>query len=206
MKKTGRVLFVVLLFMAVVTAFTAAQATTSAQPGSEFDPLVTKSYVDEQIRLLTQKIGAGSQSNNSSGGTSTGTVDEQVLNNIRTDIRDLINLTIDAFTRIDSLERQNLELIRRIEELERGFVVVEATKGQKVILGAGSEILVRSGEATALSGELGGLADVTAAKDLTTGMKITNQHLLLSSRADGRGILVLSDKVYMLIRGSYTVE
>lgn len=206
MKKTGRVLYVVLLFMAVVTAFTAAQAATSGQAGSEFDPLVTKSYVDKQIELLTQKIGTGSQQSNPQGGTSTGTVDEQVLNNIRTDVRDLINLTIDAFTRIDSLERQNLELIRRIEELERGFIVVEATKGQKIILGAGSEILVRSGETTALSGEMGGLADVTAAKDLTTGTKITNQHLLLSSREDGRGILVVSDKAYMLIRGSYNVE
>jgi len=206
MKKTGRVLYVVLLLMAVVTAFTAAQAATSAQPGSEFDPLVTKSYVDKQIKLLTQKIGTGSQSNNSTGGTSTGTVDEQILNNIRTDISDLINLTVKAFERIDSLERQNLELIRRIEALEKGFVVVEASKGQKVILGAGSEVLVRSGETTALSGEMGGLADVTAAKDLTTGTKITNQHLLLSSRADGRGILVVSDKAYMLIRGSYTVE
>jgi len=192
--------------MAVIAAFTAAQAATSAQAGSEFDPLVTKSYVDRQIELLTQKIGTGSQTGNPQSGASTGTVDEQVLNNLRTDISDLINLTVLAFDRIDSLERQNLELIRRIEELERGFIVVEAAKGQKVILGAGSEVLVRSGETTALSGEMGGLADVTAAKDLTTGTKITNQHLLLSSRADGRGILVVSDKAYMLIRGSYTLE
>ncbi len=205
MRKKRRVLYVAFLLMAVVTAFTAAQAATSAQPGSEFDPLVTKSYVDEQIQLLTSKIGTGTPS---TGGTSTGTgtVDEQVLNNIRTDVRDLINLTIDAFTRIDSLERQNIELIRRIEALEQGFVVVELSKGQKVILGAGSEILVRSGETTAISGELGGLADVTSAQDLTNGMKITNQHLLLSSRADGRGVFVASDKAFFLIRGSYTVE
>lgn len=207
MRKKRRVLYVAFLLMAVVTAFTAAQAATSAQPGSEFDPLVTKSYVDEQIQLLTSKIGTGTPSTGgTSTGTGTGTVDEQVLNNIRTDVRDLINLTIDAFTRIDSLERQNIELIRRIEALEQGFVVVELSKGQKVILGAGSEILVRSGETTAISGELGGLADVTSAQDLTNGMKITNQHLLLSSRADGRGVFVASDKAFFLIRGSYTVE
>ncbi|MDD4297756.1 MAG: hypothetical protein PHC69_12520 [Ruminiclostridium sp.] len=213
MRKKRRVLYVAFLLILVVTAFTAAQAATSAQPGSEFDPLVTKSYVDEQIQLLTNKIGTGTPSTggtntgaNTGSSTGTGTVDEQVLNNIRTDVRDLINLTIDAFTRIDSLERQNIELIRRIEALEQGFVVVELSKGQKIILGAGSEILVRSGETTAISGELGGLADVTSAQDLTNGMRITNQHLLLSSRADGRGVFVASDKAFFLIRGSYTVE
>ena len=206
MKKTGRVLYGVVLLIAIVSAYTAAQAATSAQPGSEFDPLVTKSYVDEQIKLLTQKIGTGTPSGGSSGGASSGTVDQQVLDNIRTDVRDLINITIDAFTRIDSLERQNLELIRRIEELEKGFVVVELSKGKKVLLGAGSEVLVRSGETTAVSGEMGCLADATDAKDLNDGAKIPNQHLLISSREDGIGIYITSDKAFMLIRGKYTVE
>lgn len=85
-------------------------------------------------------------------------------------------------------------------------MVVEATKGQVVVLGAGSEIIVRSGETTAISGMSGGLADVTGAKDLVTGDKVPNQHLLISSRDDGRGVKVVSDKAYMLIRGSYSVQ
>ncbi len=208
MKKSRRILYVVVLLIAIVTVYSSAEAATSPLPGTEFDPLVTKGYVDEQIQQLAakiQKIGTGTPSSGSSG-VSTGTVDEQVLNNIRSDVRDLINLTIDAFTRIKSLEEQNLELIKRVEDFEKGFVVVELTKGNKIILSAGSEVLVRSGETTAISGELGGLADVTAAKDLTDGMKVTNQHLLLSSRADGRGISILSDKAFLLVRGRYTVE
>lgn len=205
--KKGRIIFLTITLVAAIGAFTAAQAASSAQPGSEFDPLVTKSYVDEQIQILTQKIGSGTVTGNPSGGTpSVGTVDQQVINNLRTDISDLINLVIQAVTRIQDLEKQNLELITKVEELQKGFVVVEVSKDQKVLLGSGSEVLVRSGQTKAIQGELGGLADATAAADLSGGAPITNQHLLISSREDGRGIQVTSDKAFMLIRGKYTVE
>jgi hypothetical protein len=205
--KRGRILFLTVTLAAVIGAISVAQAASQAQPGSEFDPLVTKSYVDEQIQILTQKIGSGTVPVNSSEGTpSVGAADQQVINNLRTDISDLINLTIQAVTRIQDLEKRNLELIQKVEELQKGFVVVEAVKGQKILLGSGSEVLVRSGQTKAIQGELGGLADATAAADLSEGALITNQHLLISSREDGRGILITSDKAFMLIRGSYSIE
>ncbi len=206
MKRRGRILFLVISLICIIAAITVAQAATSAQPGSEFDPLVTKSYVDEQIQALSQKIGSGSSTGGSSSGTSSGSVDEQVINNLRIDIMDLTDLIIQAYTRIQSLEKQNLELIKKVEALEQGFIVLEASKGQEILLGAGAEVIVRSGETQAISGELGGLADVTSAKDLNSGMRITNQHLLISAREDGRGVRVDSDKAYLLIRGNYAVE
>ena len=203
--KKGRVLLLAISLVMIIAVIT-AQA-SPAQPGSEFDPLVTKSYVDEQIQILTQKIGSGAPIGNSSGEAPvSGAVDQQVLNNLRTDISDLMNLSIQAITRIQDLEKQNLELIKKVEELQKGFVVVDAAKGQKINLGAGSEVLVRSGAAKAIQGEYGGLADVTAAVDLTEGAQLVNQHLLISARDDGRGIYVTSDIAYMLIRGSYTIE
>jgi len=203
MKKQLNLLIVcVFVFSAVIIA----NAASSAQPGSEFDPLVTKSYVDEQIQKLSEKIGSGVTTGGSSSSSKSGSVDEQVINNLRTDVRDLTNLIIDAYTKLQSLEKQNLELIQKIQVLESGFVVVEASKGQAVMLGAGSEAIVRSGETTAMSGEYGGLADVTSGKDLKTGDVIPNQHLLISARNDGRGIKVVSDVSYMLIRGSYTIH
>lgn len=201
MKKTR---FYLLIAVAVVlSTVIMAHAATSAQPGSEFDPLVTKSYVDEQIQKLSEKIGNTSPGSSSS---KTGSVDEQVIDNLRTDVRDLTNLIIDAYTKIQSLEKQNLELIQKLQSLESGFAVVEAKKNQVVVLGAGSEIILRSGEATAISGMYGGLADVTGARDLISGDRIPSQHLLISARDDGRGIKVLSDTAYMLIRGSYSVQ
>jgi len=207
MNRNGRVLFIVIALICTAAAFTAANAAaTSAQPGSEFDPLVTKSYVDEQIQKLAQKIGSGSSKPSTGTSSGTGSVDEQVINNLRTDVSDLTSLIIEAYMRIQSLEKQNMELIQKVEELEQGFTVVEAAKGQRILLGAGAEVIVRSGETLAISGELGGLADVTAAKDLTGGMQVTNQHLLISSRKDGRGLQVVSDVAFLLIRGGYTIE
>ncbi|HEY8421597.1 MAG TPA: hypothetical protein VIL05_07655 [Thermoclostridium sp.] len=202
MKKQVNLLIVCVLFFSAVLI---ANAASSAQPGSEFDPLVTKSYVDEQIQKLSEKIGSGKSTGGSSS-SKTGSVDEQVISNLRTDVRDLTNLIIDAYTKIQSLEKQNLELIQKMQALESGFTVVEASKGQAVLLGAGSEAIVRSGETTAMTGMYGGLADVTSGIDLKTGDVVPNQHLLISARDDGRGIKVVSDVAYLLIRGSYTIQ
>ncbi|NLM10080.1 MAG: hypothetical protein GX213_04750 [Clostridiaceae bacterium] len=203
MRKKGQ-LYLLIVVLAVFSTVIIAHAASSAQPGSEFDPLVTKSYVDEQIQKLAEKIGSGKSTGGSS--TKTGSVDEQVIDNLRTDVRDLTNLIIDAYIKIQSLEKQNLELIQKLQALEGGFVVVEASKGQIIVLGAGSEAIVRSGETTAISGMYGGLADVTSARDINTGETIPNQHLLISARDDGRGIKVVSDISFMLIRGSYTIQ
>jgi len=202
MKKQVNLLIACVLFFSAVLI---ANAASSAQPGSEFDPLVTKSYVDEQIQKLSEKIGSGKSTGGSSS-SKTGSVDEQVISNLRTDVRDLTNLIIDAYTKIQSLEKQNLELIQKMQALESGFTVVEASKGQAVLLGAGSEAIVRSGETTAMTGMYGGLADVTSGIDLKTGDVVPNQHLLISARDDGRGIKIESDTAYMLIRGSYSVQ
>ncbi|NLK68902.1 MAG: hypothetical protein GX283_07050 [Clostridiaceae bacterium] len=204
MKRLSR-LYLLVLAVAIFSTAILAQAAKDAQPGSEFDPLVTKSYVDEQIQKLSSKIGK-TQPSSSGSSTNVSTVDEQVIDNLRTDVRDLTNLIIDAYTKIQTLEKQNYELIQKLEAIESGFVVVEASKGQQIALGAGSEAIVRSGEATAISGIYGGLADVTEARDLTSGQAITNQHLLISARDDGRGINVVSDVCFMLIRGSYSIE
>lgn len=83
-----------------------------------------------------------------------------------------------------------------------GFVVVELPKGTKLLTGAGTEVILRSGTATALKGANGNLADTTSAKDLNEGEKLSKNHLLISSRDDGRGLLATS-LCYLLVRGGY---
>src|SRR5699024_7914689 len=72
-----------------------------------------------------------------------------------------------------------------------GFVVVELEKDKTLILGAGSELILRSGEAKAISqvenGTDNGLADVTAGIDTKMDELIKLNHLLLTPRDDGRG-------------------
>lgn len=87
------------------------------------------------------------------------------------------------------------------------FEVLEVEAGKEILLGESAEIILRGGKATAISGAKGGLADLTAgsAIDISTGQNIPLNHLLLSSRNDGRGIKTLS-KSWILIKGEYTVK
>ena len=173
----------------VLMGFSAAGA---GQPGSDSDPLVTKSYVDQKIAQLSAQIGSGS-------GSGSGTVNNATIAQLQTDVGDLTKFIIDALSEIEALKT-------RVAGLENGFIVVEATAGQKIILAGGSEAILRSGSAEAIVGTNGGLVDASVGGDINkNGMKIPVQHLLISARSDGRGMLI-KEKSYLLIRGSYTVQ
>ena len=89
------------------------------------------------------------------------------------------------------------------------FVVVDVAEGKTIILGGGSEVILRSGQARCISkimdGTDNGLADVTAGKDLKMDELITLNHLLLTPRDDGRGASAVIDSIF-LVRGSYEIK
>lgn len=142
MKKIITALVVVISVFAVTVAVAAAADT----PGSESDPVVTKSYVDSQIAQVK-----------SSGGSS------------------------------DS------------------YKAVQLTAGQKLIGNEGTEVILRSGEASAIDNGANGVSDLTGATDLMTGQAVAQNHLLLIPRSDGRGILA-STEVWVMVRGGYTIQ
>jgi len=140
----------------------------AAEPGSESDPIVSKSYVDAKVDELTNRI-------------------------------------VQLVEEINRLE----ETIMKMPAGSGKFEVIELKKGQKLIAGASAEIIVRSGKATAIEGKNGdSLADITSDQSLEykTGDVIPNNHLILVSRDDGRGIKAESDKVFLLFKGEYTIE
>lgn len=83
--------------------------------------------------------------------------------------------------------------------------VVKLSKGQTLVAEGGTEIVLRVGSATAIASSQGGLADVTAGKDLGTGQSLTANHLLIVSRTDGRGVLAVTD-VILIVRGPFTIK
>jgi len=85
------------------------------------------------------------------------------------------------------------------------FSSVELTEGQRLIGGDGTEIILRSGEATAIDNGYNGVADLTSGTDLMTGNQVGSNHLLLVPRADGRGITAVTD-IWVLVRGDYTIH
>lgn len=136
----------VLVVMIAVFGLTIVAAAASADPGSEKDPLVTKSYVDN---LIAQIKGSGGTSNS--------------------------------------------------------YTAIQLTAGQKLIGNEGTEIILRSGEATAIDNGANGISDLTGGKDLMTGNGINPNHLLLVPRSDGRGIAATTD-IWVMVRGSYNIK
>jgi hypothetical protein len=170
-----------------------SSAAGAGQPGSDADPLVTKSYVDQKIAQLSAQIGSGGSSSGS------GTVNNATITQLQTDVGDLTKFIIDALTEIETLKA-------KVASLENGYTVVEAKAGQKIILSGGSEAILRSGSAEAIVGTYGGLVDASVGGDIDkNGMKIPVQHLLISARTDGRGLLITSHS-FLLIRGAYTIK
>lgn len=85
------------------------------------------------------------------------------------------------------------------------LVVVEVPAGLRLIAEAGTELILRSGQATAIDSQLGGLANVTAGVDLRMGERVPANHLLIVPRGDGRGLLAVTD-IIVLARGGHRVE
>ena len=85
------------------------------------------------------------------------------------------------------------------------MVVVEVPAGKRLIGGAGTEIIVRAGSATAIDTPQGGLSDVTEAKDLKSGDAAPANHLLIVPRDDGRGIAAVTS-LFVMVRGSYSIQ
>lgn len=96
-----------------------------------------------------------------------------------------------------------------VESASAEFNVVNLKRGQSIILGGGSEIILRSGKALAISrienGIDNGLCDVTAGVDLSMDQKLKANHLLLTPRNDGRGAVAATDAIF-IVRGAFEIR
>ncbi|MEC0111171.1 hypothetical protein P4H27_29910 [Paenibacillus taichungensis] len=159
---------------------TAIGAGTS-QPGTADDPVVTKSYVDQQIQKAlggSTNTGSGSTSGSNSGSTGTGSTGGD------TTLPPLVSGSSDAVE------------------------IVTVKPGQQLIGASGAEFIVRSGKAVIVSEGTNGVADLTDGVDLTNGQTAPTNHLLSFPR-DGRGITVLDGNKYSLtvmVRGGYSLK
>jgi len=87
------------------------------------------------------------------------------------------------------------------------FKVIELKPGETLIGAEGTEIIVRSGSATAVASESGGVSDVTEGSDIAQGGRIELNHLLLTARNDGRGIKAgTAASTFVMVRGTHTVK
>jgi len=187
-RKTG-----IVVTIAVILALSAAVASSADgfAPGSEQDPIVTQSYVEqklEQIKYYIDSLITKANENSALQG--------QEIAKLKAEL-ELKKQEIAKLT----------ETINSISATASGrFEVVEMQKNQMLIAGEGAEIIPRSGRFSAIYGANGGLSDVTSAKDLKDNEAIVNNHMLIASREDGRGMKALADRSFLIIKGIYTLK
>lgn len=106
-----------------------------------------------------------------------------------------------------SLKTENEKMKQEIEKLKGSskFVIITLDAGKQLFAGDGAEIILRGGQASGIKGESGGLADVVTGNDIATGASVPPNHILISSADDGRGLKSLG-KVWLLVRGTYTIK
>ncbi len=207
-KKTAYVIAFALILMLTAIVIGAADG---AAPGSEQDPIVTQSYVEQKMEQMkfyidslvakvNEEIGKLTASTTKLGEDNTVQGNELARQN-----QEIINLKAQ-------LEQKNQEIAKLQEDMKvfsgvkTKFEVVELKNNQVLIAGEGAEIIPRSGKYTAIFGANGGLSDVTSAKDLKNGEAVVMNHMLIASRGDGRGLKALQDKSFLIIKGTYTLK
>lgn len=137
---------IVLATTMLVLSLSIVATTAAGTPGSEDDPVVTKSYVDSKIASISKGDGASAT-----------------------------------------------------------YQAISLDEGQTLVGKEGTEIILRSGEATALDNGSNGISDVTAGTDLWSGNLVVTNHLVLIPREDGRGIKAQTT-IWVMVRGGYSIQ
>ena len=185
--------WVILLAAALLAASCfAAVFADDAVPGTAADPVVSKSYMDAQMDILKTQISALQEQVDklaSGGGSGTPSESDKPAD---TDMPSEPDTPSDTDTPSQTAEAPKFEVIK-----------VEA--GQSVIGAASTEIILRSGTATAIAGASGGVSDVTEGVDLSQDTDVTKNHLLIIPVDDGRGICCTST-CYVMVKGDYTLK
>ena len=171
----------VLLVCVVISLFYAAT------PGSAQDPLITESYL---LSLLEQEREARKEL------SSRITTLEQQLQQIN--LTSPVTIAIGDNIKENPIPGQDPEQTNKsVQTLAPQ--VISLIAGEAFYATAGTEIILRSGEAVAIASSLGGLADLTKGADLRQGEFLVANHLLLVPRDDGRGVEALTDAVFLVM-------
>lgn len=123
-------------------------------------------------------------------------------------LNDRIKALISDY-KLDELENlqkkvDNLDLSGGTVGSSAALEVVEIHTGEKLIAGAGTELILRGGKAFVIGSEMGGISNVTVGKDFVSGMEFVANHLMIVPRDDGRGAYT-NDYAIFMVRGAYEI-
>jgi len=179
-KKSIRTAFCLALVGAVLAAFVAI----AADVGTQGDPLVTLSYLND---VFMEQI--------------MGRVDEKITGR---------NETLRGELQ-ESITRKEQELLGRLggnsADSSGGMAVtymeVQLEKGQVLYGAAGCEVMLRSGSARCVSDAAPGLVDTTGGSTINNGSALKKDHLYMMP--DARGVQA-EGSTTLLVRGEYSLS
>ena len=173
MKKATRF---VLILMAALLALGAAALAAGSGAGTEDDPLVTLSYLDEVFTArVTEQF-------------------RQELDEKETALREALE------ERVSALEAQ----APGAGQPGGDYAVETLSDGQTLIAQRGTELLLRVGEAVVTAGDEPGLVDTSTAGNLADGGSLVKNHLYMVT-INGNGIRAVGT-VKVVARGEYTIS
>ena len=154
-------------------------ATSSAEPGSAGDPLITKSYLDERLAAIS--------------GTGSGT--------------DTSSTKIAALKKqIEALEKENDALQMQLDAVEKvadrsNFKKATLKAGKSLNMKYGSEVIFYSGSATFKTANNTYILDQTERKHVSNGASAVQYHrYLIRSSSD----LVATKNTVVYVRGTFS--
>ena len=172
MKKATRIL---LMFLAAVMALGAA-ALAAGTAGTEDDPLVTLSYLDEVFAVrVTEQF-------------------RQELDEKESALREALE------ERVTALEAQ----VPGVGKTGGDYAVETLSDGQTLIAQRGTELMLRVGEAVVTADDEPGLVDTSTAGNLADGGSLVKNHLYMVT-INGNGIRAVGT-VKVVARGDYTIS
>ena len=163
--------------LAVVALFGAMNLTVSfaAEPGSNQDPLVTVSYLNETfMNAILEQVDMKIAQRNSQ-------------------IAQLMSGQVGQGGQASSGENTTLT-----------FSVVTLSNGQTLYGDIGCEVMLRVGSAVCVSASNPGLIDETDAGILNGGGELVKNHMYMMT-IEGRGVKATADVTKLLVRGTYSI-
>jgi hypothetical protein len=165
----------------IIAAIVIALAVTvHAGIGGDDDPVVSKSYVDNLFNSLKTQAGEAA----SLGSGAVDTLTSAVLEKIEPILAGVVKTEVGK---------------------QAAYVPVSANAGQVVVGGEGTEIILRSGVGYAHVSGADGVVNATTGKELKNNDPCPKNNILITPRADGRGVRV-TENAWFIIKGSYTIQ
>ncbi|WP_046212858.1 hypothetical protein [Paenibacillus wulumuqiensis] len=180
----------------------------SSQLGSADDPVVTKSYVDQQIqKALGGTISSTDSKTNSSSSKDTLPSSSASTNTSGSSSNKNNTSSTTTTPPVSGSTSTPATQTGSSSSASNGVSIVELRPGKKLIAEPGTQLIVRTGKAKVYSEGTNGLIDITVGKELGGSQAAPNNHLLLFPR-EGRGVEVDSTLRYnatIMVIGNYKV-